>query len=150
LGHLTGACGSLPVSFQRSRRASRDEYVHRRPSCEIALVLALVSKECTFQASASSLYELRFTGTSAANLPAITGAGSPFETEREHIRRNKFIGARVNSDVEYGNHFSAGFPMQSQFYVIPPLSESTQEVPSYVCPASQLHQIFIEHRMVVS
>jgi hypothetical protein len=34
--------------------------------------------------------------------------------------------------------------MQSQFFVIPPLSESAQEVPSYVCQASQLHQIFAQ------
>ncbi len=39
--------------------------------------------------------------------------------------------------------------MLSQFSVIPPLSESPQEVPSYVCPASKFHQIIIECRMVL-
>ena len=39
--------------------------------------------------------------------------------------------------------------MLSQFVVIPPLSESPEEVLSYVCPASQFHQIRIECRMVL-
>lgn len=39
--------------------------------------------------------------------------------------------------------------MLSQFSVIPPLSTSTQEVPFYVCPASEVHQIVIERRMVL-
>ena len=39
--------------------------------------------------------------------------------------------------------------MLSQFSVFPPLSESAQEVPSYVCPAHQLQQIVIECRMVL-
>jgi len=39
--------------------------------------------------------------------------------------------------------------MLSQFSVFPPLSESVQEVPFYVCPANQLHQIVIECRMVL-
>ena len=34
--------------------------------------------------------------------------------------------------------------------VIPPLSESAQEVLSYVCPVSKFHQIVIERRMVFS
>jgi hypothetical protein len=51
--------------------------------------------------------------------------------------------------VEQANHFSAGFPMLSQFSVFPPLSESAQEVLSYVCPASRFHQIAIECRMVI-
>ena len=38
--------------------------------------------------------------------------------------------------------------MLSLFSVIPPLSESPQEVPYYVCPVSQLHHIIIEWRMV--
>ena len=39
--------------------------------------------------------------------------------------------------------------MLSQFSAFPPLSESAQEVLSYVCPASQFHQINIECRMVL-
>ena len=39
--------------------------------------------------------------------------------------------------------------MLSHFSVIPPLSESAQEVPYYVCPASEFHQIVIECRMVL-
>jgi hypothetical protein len=39
--------------------------------------------------------------------------------------------------------------MLSHFSVIPPLSESAQEVPYYVCPASEFHQIVIERRMVL-
>ena len=35
------------------------------------------------------------------------------------------------------------------FSVIPPLSESAQEVPFYVCPAREFHQINIECRMVL-
>jgi hypothetical protein len=38
--------------------------------------------------------------------------------------------------------------MQSQFSVIPPLSESPQEVPSYVCPYNQFHQIVVERCLV--
>jgi len=38
--------------------------------------------------------------------------------------------------------------MLSQFSAFPPLSESAQEVQSYVCPASKFHQINIECRMV--
>jgi hypothetical protein len=40
--------------------------------------------------------------------------------------------------------------MLSHFSAIPPLSESAQEVPFYVCPASEFHQIVIERRMVLS
>jgi hypothetical protein len=39
--------------------------------------------------------------------------------------------------------------MLSQFSVNPSLSESAQEVPSYVCPASELYQNVIERRMVL-
>jgi len=39
--------------------------------------------------------------------------------------------------------------MLSQFSVIPPLSESPQEVPFYVCPASEFHQIVLERRVVL-
>jgi len=39
--------------------------------------------------------------------------------------------------------------MLSQFSEFPPLSESAQEVPSDVCPASQFLKIAIECRMVV-
>jgi hypothetical protein len=39
--------------------------------------------------------------------------------------------------------------MLSQFSVFPPLSESPQEVPSYVCPAIQFRQIVIECRIVI-
>lgn len=34
------------------------------------------------------------------------------------------------------------------FSVIPPLSESAQEVLSYVCPASKFHRINFEYRVV--
>ena len=37
---------------------------------------------------------------------------------------NKFVRAVVSPDVEYGNQSSTGFPMLSQFGVIPPLKES--------------------------
>lgn len=40
--------------------------------------------------------------------------------------------------------------MLSQFAVIPPLFKSAQEVLSDVRPASQIHQIAIECRMVSS
>jgi hypothetical protein len=39
--------------------------------------------------------------------------------------------------------------MLSQRFVIPPLSESAREVPYYVRPVSQIHQIVIECRMVL-
>lgn len=39
--------------------------------------------------------------------------------------------------------------MQSQFTVIPPSFKSAQEVLSDVHPASQIHQVTIERRMVV-
>jgi len=39
--------------------------------------------------------------------------------------------------------------MLLQFSVFPPLSESAQEDPYYVCPVSQLYQIVIECRMVL-
>ena len=37
---------------------------------------------------------------------------------------NKFVRAVVSPDVEYDNQSSTGFPMLSQFGVIPPLKES--------------------------
>jgi hypothetical protein len=63
-------------------------------------------------------------------------------------RRNKFVEARVNSDVELNRHFLCGFPMLSQFSVFPPLSESPLEV-SDVRPNSQSFSIDLECRVVL-
>ena len=75
-------------------------------------------------------------------------SGLPRSEAKWSIGATNSFGARVDSDVEYDNHFSAG-PHVVAVFVIPPLSESPEEVLSYVCPASQFSQINIECRMVL-
>jgi hypothetical protein len=65
------------------------------------------------------------------------------------VSQQQILLSRVDYKCRIDQPLLCRFPMLSQFSVIPPLSESAQEVPSYVCPVSQLHQIVIECRMVL-